>query len=152
MAITLTITPSDTLVSSGQTIGFMLNVANTDGSTREVSVVSPVAVTPGMSANFGVPLFDGTLADSSSINIPFNAVFFVPAISDGSAESVTFDFKVNVEVQTTAGAISSQKVSDTISMSVVPTIPGAHQPLVDSFPALNFQSNNNAIYKVLPLV
>lgn len=154
MAITLTVAASETYVKSGQPVNFLLTVANTDGASREVAVVSPVPVTPGISANFGVNTFDGTVADSSSLVIPFSGVFFAPAAAteDEDAQSQTVQFKVNVQVEDSDGAITSQNVSSVISMSVVPNIPVSNQPLPNVFPSLNFQSNNNAIHMVLPLV
>jgi hypothetical protein len=147
MAITITVIPQETLVRSGQPVNFMLSVANTDGATREVAAITPVGVTPGIAANFGVKIVDGTVADSSTVRFPFSAVFYAssPATSGGTSDSQTVQFKVNVQIDTTAGAVSSQKVSDTISMSVVPNSPTISIAEITQFGMLDFESNNQLL-------
>ena len=155
MAITLTLTPDDSFVAAGEPVHFILNVANSDGATRVVDQITFRGEQLQVAGALSVPMLsdvNNTIVDSASANYSLSGVFFANAVPGGESQSITTNVLCEVTMKDTSDVITSVVESDTVSMSVVPSLPNVLNPLTDSFPALNFQSNRNAIYMLLPLV
>lgn len=125
MAITVTVVPSDTLVVNGQTSHFMLTIANGDGATRLVKSVGftpPPGANGGFGASINIDLPDSTsIADGTSATLPFWGTFYAQGsnlVDDQT--SITVPFVARVAMTSSTGAPTSNEVSSTISMSVVP--------------------------------
>lgn len=149
MAITLTLLPNETLVRSGQQVDFTLSVENTDGSDR---VISALTATPspgpgGFPASIDITAGSGIdVANNDVARVYFGGVFFAQSpMYPESQTSSTVSFVVNAEIQSTAGAITSNNTSAVVSMSVIPqgsTIPNLY---LGPYNTLDFESNNNGI-------
>ena len=161
MAITLTIVPTDTLVSNGQSSNFMLTIANTDGAAR---VVKSVGFTPppggtlgGLNAAINLDLpDDASIADSASLVLPFSGTFYAQGSNlVGGATSITVPFVARVAMTDDDPVLpvpTSNEVSSTVSMSVVPS-DGARSNFTFGDGLIDLESNNStALALVLKLI
>ena len=158
MAITLTLTQSDTLVSNGQSSNFMLTVTNTDGAARAVKSVGftppPGGTLGGLNAAINLDLpDDASIADSASLVLPFSGTFYAQGSNlVGGATSVTLPFVARVAMTDSLGAPTSNEVSSTVSMSVVPS-DGARGSNTFGYGLIDLESNDStALALVLGLI
>lgn len=156
MAITVTVIPSDTLVVNGQSSHFMLTVANTDGAARVIKSVqfTPPAGGGGLGANINIDLPDSTsIGNGASGSVPFWGTFYAQGsnLVDG-ATSITVPFVARVSMTDSLGVATSNEVSATISMSVVPA-DGARSNFTYGDGLIDLESNNStALALVLGLI
>jgi len=156
MAITVTVIPSDTLVVNGQSSHFMLTIANTDGAARLIKSVqfTPPAGGGGLGASINIDLPDApTIANSASLTLPFWGTFYAQGsnlVNDQT--SITVPFVARVSMTDSLGVPTSNEVSATISMSVVPA-DGARSNFMYGDGLVDLESNNStALALVLGLI
>lgn len=156
MAITLTVIPSDTLVSNGQTSHFALRISNDDGAARVVKSVqfTPPAGGGGLGANINIDLPDSTsIANGESLGLPFWGTFYAQGsnlVNDQT--SITVPFVARVSMESALGVPTSNDVSATISMSVVPA-DGSRSNFTYGDGLIDLESNNStALALVLGLI
>lgn len=147
MAITLTVIPDDTLVVNGQVSHFMLTVANTDGAERAIKSVQftpPPGAMGGFGASINIDLPDSTtISNGGAGSVPFWGTFYAQGSNlVDNQTSVTVPFVVRVAMTTADGVPTSNEVSDTISMSVVPA-DGSRSNFTYGDGLIDLESNNS---------
>lgn len=150
MAITVSISPTDTLCRSGQPMPFQLNIANTDGADRVVTQLQAVQAADtngGLAANISLNLpADTTIATSTTLVVPFGGTFFASASNvDADSEASTVSFKVRVAISDADDVPASNNVTAACDMSVVPTPFRTNIELSPAGTMLDFESLNNGI-------
>lgn len=156
MALTYIINPSETLVRSGQSVPFMLEVTNTTGSAGVLTSLyaSPSPGPGGFAGSVdAIAKAPGiAIPDSATTYIPFNGVFFASQSNlVGDASSSTVSFVLNLGFETEAGAPLSNVTTDVCSMSVIPQGSTMPNQYLGPYNTLDFESNNNGILYLLYL-
>lgn len=157
MALTFTINPSETLVRSGQSVPFMLEVVNTTGTAGVLASLyaSPSPGPGGFAGSVDAIAKSPGIAipDSATTYIPFNGVFFASQsnlVGDASSSSVSF--VLNLGFETEAGVPLSNGTTDVCSMSVIPQGSTMPNQYLGPYNTLDFESNNNGILYQLHFV